>query len=203
MFVSRKKKMSQKQKLFQVHKDLAQLMVNSKNSSTGICWTKYVDAHLHNPHKGYNFSIGSTKFRDGYVASPWFERFCEITAFITGAKNSQLRDSPPKTKDKSNDKKDRMVEGKAVLNVSQEDTPKQITSDPAYFFIRLGPTVYLSLEDAKNGTTWQYKDHEIKVEFVNSPQAVGGRIQVPEDVFPAFMEDLKALVDPDALEYPF
>ncbi len=182
--------MSQKQKLFQVHKDLAQLMVNSKNSSTGICWTKYVDAHLHNPHKGYNFSIGSPKFRDGYVSSPWFERFCEITAYITGTKNSQLRDSPPsKTKDES--------------NAEKVDTPKKITGDPAYFFIRLGPTVYLSLEDAKNGTTWQYKDHEIKVEFVNSTQAVGGRIQVPEDVFPAFMEDLKALVDPDALEYPF
>ena len=174
-------------------KEHMKLMSMMANPPSGFRWTPCTG--------GYTFSIGSRKFKDGYISSPWFERFCKIAEFMTGAKSVQFRNERPseneinayleKKRVQNSERKERMREYSSHTNAAfdTDDTIKLVNS-PSFFVV--GDS-YVSLEDAEMGVKFDTKYH-ISARFVNTSHMCGGEIRVRKDEFKSFSAELQGHV---------
>lgn len=171
-------------------KEHMKLMSMMANPPSGFRWTPCTG--------GYTFSIGSRKFKDGYISSPWFERFCKIAEFMTGAKSVQFRNEHPseseikayleKKRVQNSERNERMREYSSHTNAAFDtDDIIKLVNSPSFFVV--GDS-YVSLEDAKMGVKFDTKYH-ISVRFVNTPTQIGGKMRVRKDEFESFSAELR------------
>ena len=171
-------------------KEHMKLMSMMANPPSGFRWVPCTG--------GYTFSIGSIKFKDGYISSPWFERFCKIAEFMTGAKSVQFHNERPseneikayleKKRVQNSERKERMREYSSHTNAAFDtDDINKLVNSPSFFVV--GDS-YVSLEDAEMGVKFDTKYH-ISARFVNTSHMCGGEIRVRKDEFKSFSAELR------------
>ncbi len=91
--------------LSQKEKSLLELMNMSVEAKSGFTWKKTIVSYS-DPSKSRNngsfqtFSIGSTKFKDGYSTEDWFGRLCSIASLMSETKPIIAQDTTADKKTK-------------------------------------------------------------------------------------------------------
>ncbi len=147
-------------------KGLLELMDMAVGAKSGFTW-KSLDVSYSDPPESLNnghfktFSIGSRKFKSGYITEDWFGRLCSIASLMSETKPIIAQDF-----DKDSKKTDKMS------------------------FAFCGETFFVSENVAKSGLKFLGK-YNLTVKFIDDTRGCGGEIIVNNKDFEAFVKDMK------------
>jgi len=153
-------------KLSQKEKSLLELMDMAVGAKSGFTWKSLAVSYSDPPESLNNgnfqtFSIGSTKFKDGYITEDWFGRLCSIASL--------------------------MSETKPII---AQDFAKDSKKTDKMSFAFCGETFFVSENVAKSGLKFLGK-YKLVVKFIDDERGYGGEIIVNSKDFKAFVEDMK------------
>jgi hypothetical protein len=163
--------------LSQKEKSLLELMDMAVGAKSGFTW-KSLTVSYSDPPKSINngnfktFSIGSGKFKTGYITEDWFGRLCSIASLMSETKPIIAQNTT--------------VDSKKVTENPDEDEESEERASFAF----CGETFFVSKKVAKSGLKFLGK-YNLTVKFIDDTRGYGGEILVNSKDFKAFVEDMK------------
>ncbi len=165
--------------LSQKEKSLLKLMDMAVGAKSGFTWNS-LNVSYSNPPKSLNngnfktFSIGSGKFKSGYITEDWFGRLCSIASLMSETKPIIAQNTT--------------VDSKTIEN-PEEDYEDEESEEKASFAF-CGETFFVSKNVVKSGLKFLGK-YNLAVKFIDDTRGCGGEIIVNSKDFKAFVGDMK------------